>query len=108
MLDLFFLIGTNTIRRNITIDDIVHCNNPEQQFYVLKSPTFEQLGESDYALCKGYVKLLDATLNGATTTAERLGAYVVMTPESGDFGGILTKSDKDQIEKELDERMCVQ
>lgn len=84
--------------------DIVRCNNPEQQFYVLKSPTFEQLGESDYALCKGYVKLLDATLNGATTTAERLGAYVVMTPESGDFGGILTKSDKDQIEKELDEQ----
>ena len=79
----------------------VKCNNPEQRFYVLKSPTFEQTGASDHTLCKGYIAMLDAVLNGATTTAERLGAYVVMTPKADNFGGVMLKEDKDQLEKEL-------
>lgn len=79
----------------------VECNNPAQRYYVLKSPTMEAIGRSEHNLCKGYIALIDAVLNGATTTAERLGAYVVMSPTADNFGGELLKEEKDELEKEL-------
>ena len=79
----------------------VEAVNPAQRFYVLKSPTMEAVGRSEHNLCVGYIKMIDAVLNGATTTAERLGAYVVMTPTADNFGGELLKEEKDTLEKEL-------
>lgn len=79
----------------------VECNNPAQRYYVLKSPTMEAVGRSEHDLCKGYIAMIDAVLNGATTTAERLGAYVVMSPTADNFGGELLKEEKDELEKEL-------
>lgn len=80
--------------------DVIECNDPEQLYYVLKSPTFEQVGKSDHELCKGYIAMIDAVFNGATTTAERLGAYVVMTPKTDEFGGVLGEQDKKDLEEE--------
>lgn len=79
----------------------VECLDPTQRYYVIKSPAMEAVGRSEHDLCDGYVKMLDAVLNGATTTAERLGAYVVMSPKSDNFGGVLIDKDKDELEKEL-------
>lgn len=79
----------------------IECNNPMQRYYVLKSPTMEAVGRSEHSLCEGYVKMIDAVLNGATTTAERLGAYVVMSPTADNFGGELLDTEKDELEKQL-------
>ena len=79
----------------------IECLDPTQRYYVLKSPTMEAVGRSEHDLCDGYVKMLDAVLNGATTTAERLGAYVVMSPKNDNFGGVMLEKDKDELEKEL-------
>lgn len=79
----------------------IECNNKMQRYYVLKSPTMEAIGRSEHNLCKGYIALIDAVLNGATTTAERLGAYVVMSPTADNFGGELLEEEKDELEKEL-------
>lgn len=81
--------------------EYVECKDPQQLFYVLKSPTYEQTGASDHWHCRGYIAMLDAVLNAATTTSERLGAYVVMSPKQDNFGGVLTSSEKDKLEKEL-------
>ena len=77
------------------------CTSPAQRFYVLKSPAMEAVGMSEAMLCDGFVKMIDAVMNGATTTAERLGAYVVMSPKQDNFGGVMLKGDKDDFEKEL-------
>lgn len=83
---------------------VVKALNTAQLYYVLKSPTLEAIGKSDWQLCKPYIDMLDAVINCATTTAERLGAYVVMTPDgSGTFGGVITEDDKKRIEKEMQE-----
>lgn len=83
-------------------DIVIRCHNELQRFYVLQSPTFAQTGESDYYWCKPFIKLADAALNGATTTSERLGAYVVLSPESGEFGGVLIPEEKEELEKEME------
>lgn len=92
-----------TVGENENCDTIVRCYDSEQMFYVLQSPTFAQCGMSDFALCKGFIRLIDAALNGAMTTSERLGAYVVLSPETNDFGGVMVESEKKELEKELQE-----
>lgn len=79
----------------------IRCNRATQQYYVLKSPTFEQTGKSDRWWCDGFVKLLDAAYNGATTTSERLGAYVVMSPENDNFGGVLNETEKNDLQSSI-------
>lgn len=88
-----------TIQRNDYTE--VVCFDPMQRYYVLKSPTFDSTGHDDRYYCDGYIRMIDAVLNGATTTAERLGAYVVMSPKADQMGGILTAEEKDALEKEL-------
>lgn len=79
----------------------IECKNKDQRYYVLKSPAMEAVGRSDRDLCDGCIRMIDAVLNGATTTAERLGAYVVMSPKNDEFGGTMLKEDKEELEKEL-------
>lgn len=83
------------------IETTVECYDKLQQYFVLKSPKMEAIGQSERTLCDGAIKMADAVLNGSTTTAERLGAYVVMSPKQDNFGGTLDEKEKDQIEKEL-------
>lgn len=85
--------------RRVNEYEVVECNDKAQLFYVMRSPTFEQTGKSDHTLCEGYIALVDAVLNGATTTSERLGAYIMMTPKTDNFGGVLNEEDKDELEK---------
>lgn len=89
--------STKTIGNRIE----VYCYDKEQLFYVIKSPTFEQTGKGDHEWCKPFIAMLDAVLNGATTTAERLGAYVVMSPKNDNFGGTINKDEKKVLEDEL-------
>lgn len=79
----------------------VVCNNPAQRYYVLKDETLEVCGRSTRDMSDGFVKMIDAVMNGATTTAERLGAYVVMSPKQDNFGGVLLEGDKEDLEKEM-------
>lgn len=81
--------------------EVIECKDATQHFYVIKTPTFEAVGKSDYELCKPYISLLDNILNGICTSAERLGAYVVASPASDNFGGVLTRTEKEEIEKDL-------
>lgn len=81
--------------------EYVECFDSSQLFYVLKSPTYEQTGCSDHWHCRGFIAMIDAVFNGATTTAERLGAYVVMSPKQDAVGGIMLEKEKKDIEKEL-------
>ena len=81
--------------------EYIECFDSAQLFYVLKSPTYEQTGYSDHWHCRGYIAMLDAVFNGATTTAERLGAYVVMSPKQDAVGGIMLEKEKKDLEKEL-------
>lgn len=87
------------VRENRTY---IEVNDPDQLYFVLKSPTFDNTGTSDHELCKGYIAMLDAVMNGATTTAERLGAYVVMSPKTDDFGGVLNEDEKKDLEKQIE------
>ena len=81
----------------------VQVSNPDISYYVLKSPTFESTGQSDHQLCAPYIAMLDAVANSATTTAERLGAFVIITPDSdgSQFGGVYTEEQKKKVEEEL-------
>ena len=90
-----------TTRKVGDVEKVV-CKDATQLYFVLRSPTFEQTGMSDHDLCHGYIKMIDAVLNGATTTAERLGAYVMLTPKSDNFGGTLDEQEKDELEKETE------
>lgn len=81
--------------------EYIEAFDASQLFYVLRSPTYEQTGFSDHWHCRGYIAMLDAVFNGATTTAERLGAYVVMSPKQDAVGGILLNKEKEELEKEL-------
>lgn len=84
-------------------DVVIRCHNKDQEFYVIQSPTFIQTGLSDYYWCRPFIKLADAALNGATTTSERLGGYVVLSPKTNEFGGVITEQERDDIEKEIEE-----
>lgn len=98
----FYELGENKYRtRTVGDKEVVECLDEGQLFYVLREPTFEATGKGSHEWCEPYIKMLDAVLNGSTTIAERLGAYVVMSPKTDNFGGILTESDKKDIEEVL-------
>lgn len=99
----FYELGSNKwhiIRKGDV--DIVECYDEQQRFYVLREPTYEATGQSSHKWCEPYIKLLDAVLNGATTTSERLGAFVIMSPQSDNFGGVLTEQDAKEVEAQLE------
>lgn len=81
--------------------EYIEALDPSQLFYVLKTPTYEQTGCSDHWHCRGFIAMIDAVFNGATTTSERLGAYVVMSPKQDSVGGFMLEKEKTDLEKEL-------
>ena len=98
----FYELGEDKYRtRTVGDKEVVECLDDGQLFYVLREPTFEATGKGSHEWCEPYIKMLDAVLNGSTTIAERLGAYVVMSPKTDNFGGILTEGDKKDIEDVL-------
>lgn len=79
---------------------VVRLLDNMQQFYVLKTPTFEATGMSDHDLCKPFISMLDAVLNGSTTISERLGAFVLLSPKQDAFQGVLVESEKKDLEEQ--------
>lgn len=85
---------------------VVKVTNPDIYYYVLKSPTFEATGKSDYEMAKPYIKYIDNTLNASNTLCERMGAMVIgspSTPSGANVAAVLNKRDKEAIEKEVSE-----
>lgn len=80
------------------------ANNPSLKIYVVYSETYQTTGESDGTLLAPFITYLDNVLNGSNTLTERLGTLVVCSPRNGanaPTAAILTKDQKDEVEKEM-------
>ena len=77
--------------------------NDGGEVYVMRSPTFSTLGQSDRALLRPYLVYLDNVLNGSNTANERMGVLMAVSPEGTAAGNQpnLSKWEKDEFEKEL-------
>lgn len=89
-----------------TIDNtlVVQANDPSISCYILRSPSFEALGQSDRQLCEPYIRLLDNVLNATNTITEQLGVVVVASPNdpsSSPMSYVLSEDDKKEIEESL-------
>lgn len=63
-------------------DVAIKAKDPELFCYVMKSPVYAEEARSDYDLCHPFVKFLDNTLNASNTACEKMGAFVVASPET--------------------------
>jgi hypothetical protein len=75
---------------------IVRPKDETLQYYVLKSPTFEQTGESDEHLCSPFIKYIDNALNASNTICERLGTFVIVSPKTPASAPMLTALNEKQ------------
>lgn len=78
--------------------------NPGVEIYVMKSSSYEMTGQSDYTILQPFLQYLDNVLNSSNTICERLGALVVASPKDNSASPtatVLTKDQKDKLEKEL-------
>ena len=83
---------------------IVEVKDKDALYYVLKTPTFDVTGMSEYDWCRPYVKILDNALNASNTICERLGTLVIVspkTPASANMAVSLTEDEKKDLEKAL-------
>ena len=72
--------------------------------YILKTPTFDCTGLSEFEWCKPYVKILDNALNASNTICERLGTLVIVspkTPASANMAISLNEEEKKDLEQAL-------
>lgn len=73
--------------------------------YVMQSDAYREDGKSDYDLCRPFVKFLDNVLNASNTSTERMGAFVVASPETPtgyNTPVVLNDAQKQQLEKEVE------
>lgn len=76
--------------------------NKEHQIYVMCSAVYQKTNQSDRALVASWIDLADDILNASATINNRMGVVVVASPKnSANVNVILTKSQKEEIEKEL-------
>lgn len=78
--------------------------NPDVDIYIMRSSSFEVTGQSDYQVLQPFLQYLDNVLNSSNTICERLGALVVASPKDNSASPtatVLTKDQKDKLEKEL-------
>ena len=74
------------------------------QCYVMRSEVFRETDMSDYTLCFPFVKFLDNIFNSSNTASERLGTFVVASPETPtgyNTPVVLNKEQKKELEKEI-------
>ena len=72
--------------------------------YVMQSETYREEVKSDYDLCRPFVTFLDNIYNASNTTTERLGTFIVASPETPNgypTPVTLKKPEKDELEKEI-------
>lgn len=75
---------------------IIRPKQESLMFHILKSPTFDQLGESDYHLCMPYIRYIDNALNASSTICERLGTFVIVSPKTPASAPMLTALNEKQ------------
>ena len=90
--------ATNNTERYVSKVDDWKC-------YVMQSETFREEGKSDYDLCKPFVTFLDNVFNASNTSTERLGTFIVASPETPNgypTPVVLKKPEKEELEKEIE------
>ena len=78
----------------------------KKPLYVLKSPTYQVFGKSDYALLRPWFDYLNNTLDASYTVGSRLGSLVVMSPKTVTgmpTAFVLTEERKKELEKQIAE-----
>lgn len=83
---------------------VIVSKRKDEQIYVVKSATFENVGKSDFDILRPYIDFLDNTLNASNTATERMGAMVVASPETAGAAptpAVLNEKDKKDMEEEI-------
>lgn len=96
---------TTSTKDNGTV--VFSPNDTTIKTYVMESDTYAVYGLSDEQLCKPALDYIDNVLNASNTIASRLGAFIVATPKApsgASIGAMLTKNEKEDLEKEVRER----
>lgn len=84
----------------------VEAINPEWECHVVSSDIFREEAMSDYDLCLPFIKFLDNILNASNTSSEKMGTFVVATPEtpsSSPTAIVMNKEQKQELEKEMED-----
>ena len=101
----FRLLNENEYQRvGVGADVVIKAKDPELFCYVMKSPVYAEEARSDYDLCLPFVKFLDNTLNASNTACEKMGAFVVASPEtesSAPTPAKLSPEDKKDMEEAI-------
>lgn len=82
----------------------IRVKTPDIQYYIIKSPTFEATGKSDYQLCKPFMIYLDNVLNSSNTVSERMGVFVAASPRDPANAPMPTALDPEE-KKEIERQM---
>ena len=83
---------------------VIEAKDESVNYYVLKTPTFDVTGMSEYKWCKPYIKLLDNAMNASNTICERLGTLVLVspkTPASANMAISLNEEEKKDLEQAI-------
>ena len=76
--------------------------NPQHELYVMRSSVYAKTNKSDKQLALPWLQMLDDIANASNTITKRMGVVVVASPKNNNnVNVILTKSQKEEIEKEL-------
>lgn len=76
--------------------------NPQHELYVMRSSVFAKTNKSDKQLAMPWLQMLDDIANASNTITKRMGVVVVASPKNySNVPIVLTKSQKEEIEKEL-------
>ena len=67
--------------------------------FVVASDTYRDSAMSDWQLCLPFVKWLDNTLNASNTMTERLGAFVIASPDTAAGSPTVTVLNEEQKKK---------
>ena len=90
--------ATNNTERYVSKIDGWKC-------YVMQSETFREEGKSDYDLCRPFITFLDNVFNASNTSTERLGTFIVASPETPNgypTPVVLNKEQKKDLETEIE------
>lgn len=76
----------------------------DYETYVMRSETFREENKSDYQLCVPFVQFLDNLFNASNTSTEKMGTFVVASPETPTgfpTPVVLEDDQKKELEKEI-------
>lgn len=72
--------------------------------YVMQSETYREETKSDYDLCRPFVTFLDNVFNASNTSTEKMGTFIVASPETPNgypTPVVLEDDEKKVLEKEI-------